>query len=128
MLLQPDYQCHLTQSDDVAISERVFLTEVYLNSSEEALQYKQIDQTEYERLKRQQDALSPKGGREAAHREGTPQSPEPLTEPLRQTLFPAVFPSFGGKKHLQVPDTGLPASNMHFSCPQISDMHLPVHY
>lgn len=46
----------------------------------------------------------------------------------RQTLFPAVFPSFGGKKHLQVPDTGLPASNMHFSCPQISDMHLPVHY
>ena len=58
MLLQPDYQCHLTQSDDVAISERVFLTEVYLNSSEEALQYKQIDQTEYERLKRQQDALA----------------------------------------------------------------------
>ena len=58
MLLQPDYQCHLTQSEDVAISERVFLTEVYLNSSEEALQYKQIDQTEYERLKRQQDALA----------------------------------------------------------------------
>ena len=58
MLLQPDYQCHLTQSDDVAISERVFLTEAYLNSSEEALQYKQIDQTEYERLKRQQDALA----------------------------------------------------------------------
>ena len=58
MLLQPDYQCHLTQSEDVAISERAFLTEVYLNSSEEALQYKQIDQTEYERLKRQQDALA----------------------------------------------------------------------
>lgn len=58
MLLQPDYQCHLTQSEDVAISERVFLTEVYLNNSEEALQYKQIDQTEYERLKRQQDALA----------------------------------------------------------------------
>ena len=58
MLLQPDYQCHLTQSDDVAISERIFLTEVYLNNSEEALQYKQIDQTEYERLKRQQDALA----------------------------------------------------------------------
>ena len=58
MLLQPDYQCHLTQSADVAISERVFLTEVYLNNSEEALEYKQIDQTEYERLKRQQDALA----------------------------------------------------------------------
>ena len=58
MLLQPDYQCHLTLSEDVAISDRVFLTEVYVNSSEEALQYKQIDQTEYERLKRQQDALA----------------------------------------------------------------------
>lgn len=57
MLLKPDYNCYLTQSADVAISERTFVNEVYLSSTEEALQYKEIDATEYERLKRLQDAL-----------------------------------------------------------------------